>query len=50
MTMRKFGIRFASHHPRAEEVRRAFIAVHSLDGWRAVLDGFYSAADSLSRA
>jgi tRNA-dihydrouridine synthase len=41
-TMRKFGIRFADHHPRAEEVRKRFIAVASLDGWRAVLEEFYS--------
>lgn len=40
-TMRKFGIRFAEHHPRAEEVRRRFIAVESLDDWRAVLDEWY---------
>jgi hypothetical protein len=40
-TMRKFGIRFAAHHPRAEDVRRRFIAVTSLDDWRAVLDEFY---------
>jgi tRNA-dihydrouridine synthase len=42
-TMRKFGIRFAAHHPRAEDVRRRFIAVTSLDDWRAVLDEFYGA-------
>jgi tRNA-dihydrouridine synthase B len=41
-TMRKFGIRFATHHPRAEEVRRRFIAVSSLEQWRAVLEEFYS--------
>jgi tRNA-dihydrouridine synthase len=40
-TMRKFGIRFAEHHPRAEEVRRRFISVSSLEEWRAVLDEFY---------
>lgn len=39
--MRKFGIRFAEHHPRAEEVRRGFTRVASLDDWRAVLDAFY---------
>jgi len=49
MTMRKFGIRFAAHHPDADEVRRRFIAVHSLEGWRGVLDEFYSPACSLSR-
>ena len=26
-TMRKFGIRFAEHHPRGDEVRKAFIRV-----------------------
>lgn len=40
--MRKFGIRFATHHPRAENVRRRFIAVASLDQWRAVLDEHYA--------
>ena len=44
MTMRKFGIRFAAHHPSTDEVRKAFIAVHSLEGWRAVLDAFYPAS------
>jgi tRNA-dihydrouridine synthase len=42
--MRKFGIRFAAHHPRAEEVRQRFIAVTSLEGWRGVLEEFYPAA------
>jgi tRNA-dihydrouridine synthase B len=40
-TMRKFGIRFAAHHPRAEEVRLRMIAISSLADWRAVLDEFY---------
>jgi hypothetical protein len=43
-TMRKFAIRFAAHHPECDEVRRRFIAVRSLDDWRAVLDDFYSMA------
>jgi tRNA-dihydrouridine synthase B len=43
-TMRKFGIRFAAHHPKAEEVRQRFIAVESLEGWRAVLEEFYGGA------
>jgi tRNA-dihydrouridine synthase B len=42
-TMRKFGIRFASHHPHAEEVRRRMIAVSSLEDWTAVLEEFYGA-------
>lgn len=39
--MRKFGIRFAAHHPRGEEVRVRFIAVSSIAAWRGVLDEFY---------
>jgi tRNA-dihydrouridine synthase len=42
--MRKFGIRFAAHHPRAEKVRMRFIGVTSLEGWRGVLEEFYPAA------
>ena len=41
-TMRKFGIRFAAHHPEGEEVRKRFITVRSLAEWRAVLDEFYT--------
>lgn len=43
-TMRKFAIRFAAHHPNADEVRKKFIAVSSLDDWRAVLDEHYGPA------
>ena len=39
--MRKFGIRFARHHPEAEAVKAAFIAVKSFDEWHAVLGRFY---------
>ncbi|VAX42077.1 hypothetical protein MNBD_PLANCTO03-2220, partial [hydrothermal vent metagenome] len=39
-TMRKFGIRFAEHHPQSEEVRQRFIKVKSLDEWRGVLEEF----------
>lgn len=42
--MRKFGIRFAAHHPRQEEVRRRTIEVKSTQDWRAVLDEFYGEA------
>ncbi len=42
--MRKFGIRFSTHHPRSEDVRRAFIGVKSLDEWRGVLNAFYGEA------
>jgi tRNA-dihydrouridine synthase B len=40
-TMRKFGIRFAARHPQAEDVRRRFVAVRTLEEWGAVLDDFY---------
>jgi tRNA-dihydrouridine synthase len=40
--MRKFGVRFAEHHPQAQEVRRRFIAVENLSDWRAVLDEWYA--------
>lgn len=39
--MRKFGIRFAEHHPRSEEVRVRFIRVNTTDDWLSVLDEFY---------
>lgn len=42
MTMRKFGIKFSRHHPHGPQVAQAFIAVHSLDDWRAVLDTHYA--------
>ncbi len=44
--MRKFGIRFSAHHPEAEAVRRRFIAVSTLEDWRAVLDEYYIPARS----
>ncbi len=40
-TMRKFGLRFAEHHPRGEEVRQAFIKVASMEDWRGVLEMWY---------
>ena len=40
--MRKFGVRFATHHPDGETVRKRFIAVKNLDDWRAVLDDHYA--------
>ena len=39
--MRKFGIRFAEHHPDADPVRKRFIEVKSISDWRAVLDDLY---------
>lgn len=40
--MRKFGIRFAEHHPRSEEVRLRFIAVKGIEDWRRVLEEMYA--------
>jgi tRNA-dihydrouridine synthase len=42
--IRKFGIRFAAHHPRAEEVRRAMIAVESREEWERVVQRYYEEA------
>jgi tRNA-dihydrouridine synthase B len=39
--MRKFGIRFAAHHPRSEDVRRRMIGVESVGEWLRVLDEEY---------
>lgn len=44
--MRKFGIKFSHHHPRSDEVRRAFIACSSVDDWRGVLDAQYTATEA----
>src|SRR5690606_12966295 len=41
--MRKMGIKYARFHPRAAEVKAAFIDVVSLRQWNEVLDRFYSA-------
>ncbi len=40
--MRKFGIKFAAHHPQADEVKKQFIYVKTLDEWRVVLKKFYT--------
>jgi tRNA-dihydrouridine synthase len=40
--MRKFGIRFAVHHPRAEEVRLRMIAVSCAADWARALDELYA--------
>jgi tRNA-dihydrouridine synthase len=39
--MRKFGIKFAQHHPRREEAQLAFINVASVADWQAALDEWY---------
>lgn len=41
--MRKFGIRFSTHHPFApNDVRRAFTRVDGADAWTAVLETHYT--------
>lgn len=49
-TMRKFGIRFAEHHPRTEDVRQAFIRVNSMEDWRGVLDQWYQPGQDFAGA
>jgi nifR3 family TIM-barrel protein len=44
--MRKFGIRFAAHHPTPEEVKSKFIQVESMQGWKAVVDEYYSTSSN----
>lgn len=39
--MRKMGIKYARFHPKAREVKAAFIEVRSLRGWDEVLGRFY---------
>jgi tRNA-dihydrouridine synthase B len=40
--MRKFAIKYARLHPRAEQVREAFIAVHRTVDWLAALEKWYA--------
>lgn len=39
--MRKFGIKFASHHPRGDEVKQEFIGCTTIAEWTAVMDRWY---------
>ncbi|MDX2146328.1 MAG: tRNA-dihydrouridine synthase family protein [Planctomycetota bacterium] len=43
-SMRKFGIKFAGHHPSPTELKAAMIQVSSLAQWRQVVDRFYPTA------
>ncbi len=40
--MRKFGVRFAAHHPRSDEVRAGFIRCEKTADWLGVLGAHYS--------
>ena len=44
--MRKFGIKFAAHHPRQHDVKNAFIQCVTMQEWRNVIEQFYGAASS----
>ena len=46
--MRKFGIKFAAHHPQMVEVRREFIRCESLVDWHEVINRRYGLATSAS--
>lgn len=39
--MRKFGIKFAAHHPRGDEVKAAFVRCESAEDWARVIEGAY---------
>ncbi len=41
--MRKFGIKFAQHHPKGDEIRKRMIDVSSAEAWRGILDEYYGA-------
>lgn len=41
--MRKFGIKFAVHHPDAAEVKRDFVACTTTEDWKRTLDRWYGA-------
>jgi tRNA-dihydrouridine synthase len=40
--MRKFGIKFAQHHPRPEDVKARMVSVSSVDDWRGAVDDLYA--------
>lgn len=47
--MRKFGIRFARHHPRESEVKAAFIRCETPEQWREVIDLWFGSDDPQAR-
>jgi len=42
--MRKFGIKFARHHPDPDAVAKAFVNVESVADWQRVVDTYYVGA------
>ena len=47
MMMRKFGIKFSSHHPDPAAVKDAFIKVKSMSDWHGVLEMYYASIPGL---
>jgi tRNA-dihydrouridine synthase len=47
--MRKFGIKFAQHHPTPEAVKARMVAVNSTADWLSVLDALYPRSDASAR-
>ena len=43
--MRKFGIKFAEHHPDPDSVRRGFIGASSIEAWHQVIERYYTAVE-----
>ena len=39
--MRKFGIKFAAHHPEPRVVKAAFVSASTLTEWHAVIQDHY---------
>ena len=44
--MRKFGIRFAAHHPQGDAVRVAFIGCEKAEDWHGVIERYYGATQT----
>lgn len=43
--MRKFGIKFAAHHPTQREVKDGFIQCETMEHWRIVIERFYGSTN-----
>lgn len=43
--MRKFGIKFAAHHPDPGTVKSAFVAASTVDEWKSVICSFYPVSE-----
>jgi tRNA-dihydrouridine synthase len=45
-TMRKFGVRFAGHHPRSDEVKARLVRCEDAAGWRGAIEELYGPASA----